>query len=122
LSDWGGAGGFGFLRLRSGQALRLRDCKDAIAPLRMTDWWGTGGKQVPRFARNDRKKGKGKGRSRFLAPLGMTEREARATARAEAGSSLPPQQAKNAWRGPRLRSEWKARKATARPQANETVA
>ena len=55
-----------------------------------------GGKQVPRFARNDRKKSKGKCNyvSRFLAStptgkerlsgtpaaLGMTERKARATA------------------------------------------
>ena len=40
--------------------------KSANAPLRMTDWGGMGRKQVPRCARNDRKKGKGNGRSRSL--------------------------------------------------------
>ena len=77
----------GSLRLRSGQALRLRDCEERN-----------------RSAQDDRLVGEWAG-SRFLAALGMTERKARAKARAEAGSSLPPQQAKNACRGPRLRSE-----------------
>ena len=56
----------GFLRLRSGQALRLRDCEERN-----------------RSAQDDRFVGEWAG-SRFLAALGMTERKARARASAEA--------------------------------------